>query len=184
MGPEERSRRTRQIEAERVLEDSLPDMIESSDEPSVYKVKSFQSEYVWYKVKVEDNGMVSCSCADFRYMQNACKHMFLPHRLYSTLLPYQNTFQEISFSPVNVDASEPEVVCERAPRVDAPVTLARNSNNIMSDIANLQAALREYTENSHELNETNSNGLQIMLDSLSSNTNINAPNMNMRTQRR
>ncbi|KAI8330124.1 hypothetical protein BC941DRAFT_441581 [Chlamydoabsidia padenii] len=77
-------RRRRQIDAEQIPVEVIPDMIQSID-LETYAVKSFTNSIVTYEVKVREQKMASCSCRDFSFNRNNCKHMFLLNRLHPTL---------------------------------------------------------------------------------------------------
>lgn len=84
MGPEERRRRKRELEAEAINENVITLMVELQ-QPGHYHVSSFTTSEIKYDVKVENGTMKSCSCPDFTWNQTACKHMFLLHRVDSTI---------------------------------------------------------------------------------------------------
>lgn len=81
MGLEERRHRTREMQAEATSADALKQIIETattnSDGRSVYVASSFLTSGVGYDVVLDDLQMITCSCPDFRFINIACKHMYL-----------------------------------------------------------------------------------------------------------
>lgn len=80
MGPEERRRRKRQIEAEQYAVDILLGRVREGTGLDSFQVQSFSSDNL-RDIIVNNEEMMSCTYRDFAYNKIACKHMYLLNRL-------------------------------------------------------------------------------------------------------
>ncbi|CEP16772.1 hypothetical protein [Parasitella parasitica] len=93
MGPEERRRRRRQLEAESINEAILSTIIRAPEEENgPYMIQSFTDYTHFYDVGVANQEMKACTCEDFKWTKIACKHMYLLQRLHADIRLYQVPF--------------------------------------------------------------------------------------------
>lgn len=85
MSPQQRELRKREIEAEKVPEEQVAEMIEKvSDEE--FLVQSFTLEDVVYEIKISGIEVCTCNCADFAFYRSPCKHIYLLIRGFPTFI--------------------------------------------------------------------------------------------------
>ncbi|PHZ15776.1 uncharacterized protein RHIMIDRAFT_93001 [Rhizopus microsporus ATCC 52813] len=89
MGPEERRRRARQIKADQINLECIPDMITESGTSGGYLVQLFNNVELQHKIIVMENEMKSCICNGFRNNNIACKQMYLLNRLHAGITPFK-----------------------------------------------------------------------------------------------
>ncbi|GAA5815842.1 hypothetical protein MFLAVUS_009358 [Mucor flavus] len=107
MGPEERRRRRRELNAKAINEKVLPLLIEQAEDSQkrnevIYKVKSFTTDDIIYNIIVVEDKMEACDCPDFTWNNIACEHMYLLRRynrniavfVISTNLPTPEVFTD------------------------------------------------------------------------------------------
>ncbi|CAO3644781.1 unnamed protein product [Mucor hiemalis] len=93
MGPEERRRRKRELEAENINEAILNTLVTAPEnESNVYTVKSFSDNHTSYEIEVINQKMNTCSCPDFQFNKIACKHMYLLRRLYKEIAVHKGQY--------------------------------------------------------------------------------------------
>ncbi|CEP13527.1 hypothetical protein [Parasitella parasitica] len=153
MGPEERKRRRREMDAAGINEAVLSIMIEEPDkESNVYRVKSFTDELLFYDIDVIDREMRTCSCSEFQWHEIACKHMYLLRRLHPDIVIYNGV-------PIFVQmpsyAKEVQTLSDNA----NTVTALSVENRALNIINNLETTLNQLKHNTKQL--TNEQILQL-----------------------
>src|SRR4051812_20584562 len=89
MSPQQREIRKREIEAEKIPEEQILEMVEKINDEK-YLVQSFTLEDIVYEITVSDIEICACNCTDFSFFKSPCKHMFLLLRSNPTFVIARN----------------------------------------------------------------------------------------------
>jgi hypothetical protein len=148
MGPEERRRRRRELNAEAINEEVIHMLIEKVEPADVvYRVKYSMTEGFFYNINVINEEMKDCSCQDFTWNHIACKHMYLLKRFDRNIILFV----------VSTGLSSPEVYIPTTPRPEQAI-LSQNeqdSSYNTTTINNFQNTLNNILNNSIQpINQT------------------------------
>ena len=153
MGPEERKRRQRELDAEAVNEEIIPliaDQVEGEDRNiTTYNVKSFTIEEVSYSIKVVEEEMKSCNCPDFTMQNIPCKHMYLLKRFKRNIILFTTTQHALDFSTTTIP---PEVL--QTTTEDLHVQNGIGVDIVTGLQASINASIDGYMLSPHQLTDT------------------------------
>ncbi len=159
MSPQQREIRKREIEAEKIPEEQLLEIVEKVDEEN-YLVQSFTLEDVAYHVKISGVEVSECNCIDFTFYKNLCKHMYLLLRCFPTFIlsmgpRYSNISSDISIPeenssnlPILTQEIESTELASRFERLGEIIRRNEHSQNILVSLDHL------CTKAFKEINET------------------------------
>lgn len=160
MSPHQRELRKREIEAEKILEEQVLEMIEKINDEK-FLVQSFTLEEVIYEITVSGIEVCACNCTDFTYYRTPCKHMYLLLRGFPTFIisrypSYSNVNFDINISQEevhnNLDTQQGVQATELASKFERLGELIRTnerSQTLLIKLNNLcTKAFNEFNETS------------------------------------